>query len=41
MEASERFYPVRRPLAAFCAGAGWPCSVGLLDLGAQSSGCRF
>lgn len=33
MEASERLYPVRRPLAAFCAGAAVAILGGLIGLG--------
>jgi uncharacterized protein len=33
MEASERLYPVRRPLAAFCAGAAVAVLGGLIGLG--------
>jgi uncharacterized membrane protein YfcA len=33
METSERLYPVRRPLAAFCAGAAVATLGGLIGLG--------
>ncbi len=33
MEAGERLYPVRRPLAAFCAGAAVAVLGGLIGLG--------
>lgn len=33
MDASERLYPVRRPLAAFCAGAAVAVLGGLIGLG--------
>lgn len=33
MEASERLYPIRRPAAAFCAGAAVALLGGLIGLG--------